>query len=307
VHSQSATASQGTFLYDMDTVYNSPGYMWYTNRETNVVYKMNTAGTIIASYLATEGVAGVMAHPSDGGCYFIQGGNLTRLDSDGGVVGTFELPTAAISYVYGDWHDGFWLQQGETIVHLNPDGSEDFSIEVPNLYWFTVMDSGVITKEHTGATNIKPVASYISKYHKQIMRTWNYPQTEGGYSGTFDSNRFGARSHAYDDLVDDHASNFPIAIDDTWNTFTPWIKVSLRDFNFPANDYHQLRITLRADNSANSPIIYGIYTQRAIEVPDIYPNDYGKFYLKTDVSALTSEEVGSYTSDIRAYWFLEAD
>ena len=267
------------------------------------MFKINTAGTILASYLATENIRGIIAL-DDGGCWFIQQQVLIRLDTNGIRIDTMELPTTIASYIYSDLYGGFWLQDGETIRHLRPDGSEYFNITIPNLYFITVIESGVIVKHHDGSITTRPQASHISKESQSITRTWDYPMNEGGYAGTFDSNRYGVRSHVYDDLVDDHASRFPIPPDDS---FSEWKTVSLRDYNFSAEQYHQLRLTLRSDNSANSPEVYGAWTQRSIEVPNIYPGNNGKFYLKSDVTYLDAQDVGSYTSQVRAYWYLNTE
>ena len=305
IYNRQTDAGQGTFLYDMDTVHNSNGYLWYTDRDISTVFKLNTDGTILASYLATENIRGILAL-SDGGCWFIQEQSLIRLDSNGQVIDTIELPTSTASYIYSDLHGGFWLQEGEIIHHLRSDGTEYFNITIPNLFHITVINSGVLTKQHDGITTTPPQASYISREHQRVIRTWNYPQNEGGYVGTFDTNRYGARSHTYDDLVDDHASHFPIAIDTGWDN-SIWKTVSLRDYNFTNEQYHQIRFTLRAEASWNSPEVYGLWTQRAIEIPNIYPGNYGKFYLKSDVTYLDPQDIGNYTSKIKAHWLLNLE
>jgi len=303
---RTSSEAQGTFLYDMDSVYESAGDLWYTDNELSTVFKIDKTGTILASYLAVDTVRGVMAL-ADGGCWFIQQQALIRLDSSGVLVDQIDLSSSTVSYLYSDLHDGFWLHDGHIIRHLNPDGSERFNIEIPNLYWITVIDSGVITKQHDGSTSTPPTASYVSKYYRGILRTWDYPRSEGGYKGTWDANRLGVRSQTYDDLMDDHASNFPISIDNQWNVSAEWRKVSLKDYNFTIEQYHQIRFTLRADNSANSPEVYGLWGQRAIEIPNINPGNYGKFYLKSDIADLDTQDTGNYTSKIRAYWFLNTE
>ena len=126
----------------------------------------------------------------------------------------------------------------------------------------------------------------------------------GAHNNVWQGQVLGIRSHVYSDLVDDHASHFPISIDTNWNNLE-WEKVSLRNYNFNTNQYHQLRVTLRASASSYSPIIYGIWTQRAIELPNILPGNYANFYLKTDTSSLDITDTGTYRSNIRAWWFAE--
>jgi len=306
IYNKQATSAQGSFLFDFDSVYESNGDLWYTDRNLSSVFKIDRTGAILASFLATEDIRGVQAL-ADGGCWFIQEQSLIRLDSDGEAVDEIELPSSTSSFVYDDLHGGFWLQDGWTVRNMAIDGTENFNVELPYLYFITVIDSGFMTKQHDGSTSVDPTAGYVSREHRRLIRTWDYPRTEGSLRGTFDVNRFGARSQTYDDLTDDHASNFPIVIDTNWNTYAEWTKVSLRDYNFTNDQYHQLRLTLRADDSADSPDVYGIYTQRAIEVPNIYPGNYGRFYLKSDVSNLNPQDVGNYTSNVRAYWFLNTE
>jgi hypothetical protein len=306
VYNRQATSTQGTFLYDMDSVYAGNGIMWYTDRDLSTVFKVDNSGAILASYLATEDIRGVMAN-LDGGCWFIQQKALIRLSSAGEYMETIELPTDGASYVFSDFADGFWIHDGWIVRHLASDGTEIFNAEIPNLYFITPAKDGVLAKHHDGNTSIRPKASFIDKDQKRVVRTWDYPVNEGAWKGSFDYNRYGVRSHLYDDLDLDHASHFPIAIDTQWNTFSEWKKVSLRDYTFTNDEYHQIRFTLRADNSANSPEIYGLYTQRAIEIPDIYPGNYGKFYLKSDVNSLTLQDTGDFTSNVRAYWYLDSE
>ena len=305
MYNRQANAAQGTFMYDMDVVYDT-GHLWYTDLDLSTVFKINTDGTVLASYLATQDIRGILAL-SDGGCWFIQQEVLIRLDTNGQFVEDIELPVSVGSYIYSDLNGGFWLQAGDTIYHLRSDGTEYFNVTIQDLYHIIVMNSGVLTKQHDGSTTSPPQASYVSKSHQRIIRTWDYPQNEGGYVGTFDTNRYGARSQTYDDIVDDHASHFPIAIDTQWNNFSEWTTVSLRDYNFTNEQYHQLRFTLRADNSVNSPEVYGLWTQRAIEISNIYPGNYGRFYLKSDVTYLAPQDVGNYISKIRAYWLLNTE
>ena len=306
MYEDQATATQGNFVFDMDVVYNSNGQLWYTDSDLSTVFKINTDGETLVSYLATENIRGIFAL-EDGGCWFIQEGALLRLDTNAQLVDEIELSTTEASYVYSDKHGGFWLSEGDNVHRLRSDGSVDYSIYIQDLYHITVIDSGLLTKQHDSSTSSPPQASFVSNDHKAVVRTWNYPQNEGEYKGIFDYNRFGARSYAYDDTEDDHASNFPIAIDDAWNNNTEWKTVALSDYNFTGDQYHQIKFTLRADNSDNSPEVYGLWTQRAIEIPDIYPGNYGKFYLKSDISSLDSNESGDYTSKIKAFWFLSAD
>jgi len=306
IYNKQATSAQGTFLYDMDSVYESNGDMWYIDRDFSTVFKIDRDGAILTSYIATQGLTGVVA-VNDGGCWFIQDDNLTRLNSDGEIIDVIELPTFTSTYVYSDFDGGFWIQDGWIIRHLDSVGNELFNVEIVNLYHITPAYDGVLVKHHDGSISTIPKASFISKDHQRITRTWDYPRTEGSHKGTFDYNRYGVRSHTYDDLVDDHASHFPIAIDSQWNTFSEWTKVSLRDYNFTNEKYHQIRFTLRADNSNSSPEVYGSWTQRAIEIPNIYPGNYGRFYLKSDINSLTPQDAGDYNSNVRAYWFLDTE
>jgi hypothetical protein len=110
----------------------------------------------------------------------------------------------------------------------------------------------------------------------------------------------------YDDLEGDHAARIPVATDTAWNNAL-WSKVSFKDYTFSNDKYHQIRFKLRSDNSANSPEVVGLWNQRAVEIPDIYPGNYGRFYLKSDVSGLNVQDIGDYSSKIKAYWFVDTE
>lgn len=300
-YSRSATPDQGSFLYDMSAAYGNTD-LWYTDQSLATVFKIDNSGAILRSYLATSDLRGIAA-TDDGGCWFIQGEELLRLNNSGVLIDTVELPSDSVSYVYLDPEGGFWLQDGWDIIRLNEDGSEDFRVTRDYLLFMEVVRSGVITKEHSGGSTINPTASFISKKYKKTIRTWNYP-TEGDRCGTWDYNRYGFSFQGFDDLSGDVTSHFPVATDTTWQNLD-WEKVSGRDYNLSNDDYHQFRITLRADDSSNSPEFYGLWHQTAVEVPNINVNDYGKFYLKADVSELSEADIASYDSKIRAWWYIE--
>jgi len=310
IYNRTATAAQGTFLFDMDAVYESSGYLWYTDKELNTVFKMDKDGSILASFIATEELRGILA-ADDGGCWFIQDEGLIKLSSDGAYEDVIYLPSDTVSYVYSDLNGGFWLHEGLTVRHLDSEGTETFNIEIPDLYDITPIHSGFITREKIyieidGVPQpTTPKASYVSKEHQRIVRTWDYPTTEGQFKGSWDYNKYGVISQRFDDLETSYA--FPISIDTSWTNDSNWRKASLRDYTFPNDKYHQIKLTLRADNSSNSPEVEGIYTQTAIEIPNIRPHDVGKFYLKSDVSDLDIEDIGNYTSHVRAYWLYDAE
>jgi hypothetical protein len=306
-YTKSADGSNGSFAYDLSAVHNTQGDLWYTDRDLSTVFKISSGGSILASFLATEDIRGVLAL-DDGGCWFIRSSNLVRLDTNAEPIDTIELPSPNASYVYSDFDGGFYLQVGYEVYHLTSTGEVLFSIYLNNLYWITPLQTGFITKQHDGTTSNYPIASYVSNIERRVMSTWNYPSNEGALRGTFDSNRLGARSQAFDDTNGDHSSHFPIPVDDAWgDTVVEWTSVSLRDYTYTSEQYHQLRLTLRADTSANSPKVAGIYTQRAIELPDVHPNQYGTFYLRTDITDLNEADVGDYTSDVRAFWYLNTE
>ena len=303
----SAPDSQGTFLYDLSAVYESNGDMWYTDRDQISIFKLDSAGTIIASKAETNDIRGVAAL-NDGGCWYISNDRLVRLNSSAEEIDSFDLGSDTASYVYLDpTGEGFWIHDSNYIKYFNNSGTQIFSVQIINLVLITaVTTDGVITKEHDGSTSTIPTASYISKYYQRVMRTWNYAIAEGAWKGNFDSSRFGARSYTYDDTNNNHTNHFPVAVDTDWQNLD-WNKVALRDYNLSGELYHQIRLSLRADSSTNSPQVNGVWTQRAIEIPNIYPGNYGNFYLKTDSSDLTNSDIGDYTSDIRAWWYLEED
>ena len=302
---KSQSKGEGSFLYDMDTLYDGNGELWYSDRSLSTIFKIDIAGNLLASYLATEDVRGLFAS-DDGGCWFIQGQALIKLDSNAKYVTHLDLPTTTVSYVKNDYGKGFWLHDGWIVRYLDLNGNEIFNVTVDNLLWIDVIHSGVVGKAHDGSTTVRPQGVYISKEHQRVLRTWDYPSNEGGYAGTYDYNRYGLMSHTYDDFRNGNSANLPISIDTNWNN-AEWKKVAIRDYNFPNDKYHQMRVTLRADNSANSPELYGIWTQQAIEIPDIYPNSYGKFYLKSDANSLTEQDAGNYDSKVRAYWFISTE
>lgn len=303
VYRRTGTDDDGSFLYDLSADYNTSN-IWYTDIDQAGVFKTDTSGAFIASKSETVDIRGIAAL-SDGGCWYIRDDELVRLNTDAEEIDSFTLPTNTCSYVYLDkTEDGFWIHDSNDIYYLDISGNQIFTVNIPNLVIVTsITTDGMIVKIHDGSTTVPPQASYISKYYKRVMRTWDYPTNEGGLDGTFDYNRLGSRSNTYDDP--NYSSYFPITIDDDWQVSAKWKKVSLRNYNFSNELYHQIRIGLHADSSANSPRVYGLWTQRAIELPNILPGNYAKFYLKSNTSSLNENDTGTYTSNIRAWWFVE--
>jgi len=229
IYRKSQSKGEGSFLYDMDTIYNGNGDLWYSDRSNNTIFKIDKNGNLLKSYLATEDVRGLFA-TADGGCWFIQGQALIKLDSDAQYVKHFILPSTTASYVKDDYGQGFWIHDGWVVRYLDLDGNEVFNVEVENLIWIDVMHSGVLGKISTGSSGVKPQGVYISKDHRKVMRTWDYPSTENDRSGNYDYYRYGAMSHKYDDYTTGNSANFPISIDTNWNS-AEWKKVSARNRN----------------------------------------------------------------------------
>lgn len=308
IYSRQQPSENGNFIYDIDAVYDSDGDLWYTDVEMNAVVKLDREGNIIIVKPETDEIRGIVAL-DDGTCWYIRAGELVHMDSSATEIETITLPSDTISYVYKDLDgDGFWLHDGDTIRFIYNNGNEKFNIvRSAALISIQPCHSGVLATEWNGDPNVRAQGIYISKDYERVVNTFNFPrdwELADSYNNMGSGEILGIRTHVYDDLTEDFASNFPITIDTNWNN-TEWKKVSLRDYNLSNEEYHQLRITLRASSSSDSPEVYGIWFQRAVELPNILPGNYANFYLKTDTSLLTNEDIGSYTSNIRAWWFAE--
>lgn len=217
--------------WDMDCVYSS-GKLWYTDRTYNQVKLITQNGTVEAYYSNLTNLYGICAN-SDGGCWFIAGTDLVRLDENANYVTTLEgIGSSSLYNVITDGDDALYIRDGNYVKRIFLDGTVDFSVYVGGAEKLLrpATDTGVWVR--CSDNRIK----FVHKTEQQIKANFSYSY----YPAVMEYN-YGSSGHGF---------HFPISIDTHWQNLE-WQEVRPSKFSLPIGDeYYQARITLQA----NKPI-----------------------------------------------------
>jgi len=281
-------------LYDFDVVYDTR-YVWYSSAGgSNQVVLLKHDENVSILYTANGEPRGICT-TSDGGCWFIDydsgsgQADLVKLDSDGSLNRTIESVggNELIKVAY-ESDSVLWVIDGDYVKRIfTSDGSVDFSTFVVNADNLTVTDGGV----WVGTSD---------DYYKFIDK-----ETKLIDGSTSQSYMPGFLDVSYDTDIAYYASRIPTDVDTTVWKNLEWQEVRSDKYELSYHDerYHQIRLTLRADDSgAESPIVNGIYLQRSIELPDIYPGNSKDVYLRSLVPIQDLSYAGSYNSNLKVWW-----
>lgn len=267
-------------IYDCDVVYNTRD-LWYTDSVNNQIVLIDKYGTIKISVPDVNNVKGICTN-SDGGCWYISGSVIKRLDENGILVQTIEnIEEIELKWISRDGEDALYIVDGDYVKHINFNGSVNFSVVVIQSGQLFPIKSGVWVKCGDGKFRFVGV------------------KTQCVGSVVSSSNVCGFFDCEYDDI---YGSYFPIEIDSTWNNID-WLEVRTDDYILPAVEkYHQLRLTLRAGGGDVSPEVEKINVQKSVMVPNIYPNNYKNIYLKTHIPDSDPSWIGDYNSNLKVWW-----
>jgi hypothetical protein len=276
------------FVYDMSCVVHT-GDLWYTDQENNQAIKIDNEGNILATYAFVDQVKGIIA-TTLGDCWVIQGKKIFNINSDGILVGEIDLTDVAtdLSRIAWDGDDAFWITDGFYVRRVLLNGQIHFSIELP--YQSTELqpyDTGV------AVFCIDRSWRFISKDHKRIIKTIENSDGKNMYVGVVGA--------TYDNL--NYANEFPIPFDDYWVDLE-WSTVLADYYLLPEDKYNQIRLTLRANDSSESPIVNSLYLNESIQVPNIYSKNYKTMYLKADITGQDESDIGAYESNLKVWWYI---
>jgi len=276
------------FVYDMSCVVNT-GDLWYTDQENNQAIKIDNEGNILATYAFVDQVKGIIA-TTFGDCWVIQGKKIFNINSDGTLVGEIDLTDIAIdlSRIAWDGDDAFWVIDGSYVRYILLDGRVQFSIESP--YQPTELqpyDRGVSFFCTDRSWR------FISRDHKRIIKTIENTNGKNMYVGVVGA--------TYDNLS--YANEFPIPFDACW-TDLEWSTVLADYYLLPEDKYKQIRLTLRANDTLESPIVNNLYLNESIQVSNIYSKNYKTMYLKADITGQDTSDIGAYESNLKVWWYI---
>jgi hypothetical protein len=278
---------------------NSNSHLWYANKYLNTVLKINTSGTTLASYDATDSIS--IVHP-DGlnGCYVLQGEAILRLNSSAQFLYTVPVGPYVSNFCIDRDTGGFWLlYQSSQIINITNDGVVNFSSPYTSEHFVTDLKSvhgGVWFK----CVNDKKWRFFDSTQKKVTKEI--YTPTSGGVDleGFTNTPLFFSKQFNEEDFD----SRFPLSIDTYWQDLS-WRKVSPRNYLLPQAIYHQVKFTLRVSNPGKiSPILKSLYRYPILKLENIPPSQTKNIYVKANISSLNETQLGHYTSNLKVWWYI---
>jgi hypothetical protein len=280
-----------SFIVDLCVEYNT-SYLWYIDKTSQFVLRMSKTGVLDVGYDATDLGAKSLTISKNGDYIWVLVDNaILKLNNSAEFISSIDMDTSTMSRIRNSaLDDGFWIVEEETkITKMDYSGNRIFSVNVlASPVDIVPIVSGLIVRDLNNKYH------YISSEQQRIVRESFFTSSQ----------MLGFLSYEFDDIGTYRtASRVPIPTDSSWAN-VPWRKVSIDDYSLNKDKYRQLRISARANNSNESPMLKGIYKQRSIKLDDIDRGYSKSFYLKSDVTGLTVSGVGTYNSNIKVWWYL---
>ena len=279
--------------------------LWYCNQTGDTaVVKLDSTGTVEVSYDSVTDLADLCA-TDDGGCWFIEGDNLYKLNSLGSLVDSITNLDInySLNYVEFDLEDQdfLWIVDGIYIRRIRLDGTVFSSIYLEG---FTI--EGLLSTSEglwvycTDVETDVNYAKYIGKLSSGVEKTIECKDIPGGASKTSTPANVGIVDISYDNPV--LGDLIPLSDDPVWNDTLSWNKAVTDNAILPREEYNQLKLTLRRPSvDINSPSVGNIYYQDHVELMDIYPGFNKILYLKISLpDGMTI--LGTYESMLKVWW-----
>jgi hypothetical protein len=193
-----------------------------------------------------------------------------------------------LSRIAWDGDDAFWITDGFFVRHVLLNGQVNFSVELS--YQPTELqpyDTGV------AAFCIDRSWRFISKDHKRVIKIIENDDGKNMH--------IGVAGALYSNLG--YANEFPISFDTHWDNLE-WNTVAADYCLLPEEKYNQIRLTLRANDALESPIVNSLYLNESVQVQDIYSKNYKTIYMKADISGQDESDIGFYESNLKVWWYI---
>jgi len=275
------------FLYDLAVEMDGDG-VWYTNKIDNMLIHKNFEGSTLNTIALNEPKA--ICGTLDNGCWVVDNTDekAYRYNFGGTLIKTANIGRTA-TRMCTDMVDGFWYISANYVYHVNSNGVEDVSVNIPQ------------PTKVSGGYNGAAVYSQDNDFVKYIDNSGNIVRTFIDPSGTGNTGYPALFSFRYDNFVEFQNTDnlIPVSYDPVWNGSLEWKQVKKDGYFLPKTQYHQAEITLRCEGST-SPILNKLIIPAAIKVEDIQPQTSKNVYVKTVVPDGAS--IQSYETKIRAWW-----
>ena len=290
--------SSSDFIIGCDMVKDDSGSLWYSRATgTQAVLKISSTGTILVSYEDVTDL-GRLCSTYGGGCWFIDGSNLYKLNSSGVLedsITNLEI-NSELTWVIRDENDSnfLWIVDGAYIRLISLDG---------RIYRSIYLEGFTIIRLHS---TTEYLVIYCRDVATSIYSTKIIGRASGGIDKTLTEDSFpnnpGMNIVSYDNPILGNA--IPLSDDSIWNDSLPWNKAVTTNAVLPREEYNQLKLTLRRPSvDIDSPTIENIYYQDNVEITDISPGQSKTLYLR--ISLPDGVTIGgNYESNLRVWWEL---
>ncbi len=288
--------SSSNFIAGCDTVKDSSGALWYSRiTGTQAIIKISSTGEILVTYDSVLDV-GRLCATEDGGCWFIDGNVLYKLDSDGVLEDSITNLEIAydLTWVITDKSDSnfLWIVDGAYIKLISLDG---------RVYRSIYFEGFTIIRMHS---NTEYLTVYCYETSTSNYSTKIIGRAAGGIVKTLMEDTMpynpGMNVVSYDNPI--LGDIIPLSDDPIWNDDLEWNKAVTENAILPREEYNQLKLTLRRPSvDIDSPTVENIYYQDNVELSDIYPGQSKTLYLKISLpDGMTI--LGSYESMLKVWW-----
>lgn len=189
-------------IYSCDVVYGT-GHLWYTNTAINTVFKIDSFGQTVVSFIPdveTYNLKGICS-TSDGGCWFINGNDLYRSDSDGNIIDVIDNLDVHTGFkeIALDGDDGLWVIDGQYVRNFSISRRSilfDVLVGQPRQFRPSGTSDGILV--HCEDLYNK----FINKNTQSITNSfYNKVTVPGPFSISFDNSNFSGKLYNTDSFT----------------------------------------------------------------------------------------------------------
>jgi len=222
------------------------GFVWYTDKSANTLFKLSRSGIILLSYSKTgytHALGGVVAL-NDSIAWFFNDGTLHKISgfSNASVVFLDSIENITDDEFFilekdGDGSEALWFIEGVYVGRIfvagDKKGQLDFKVAVDSpVRLLSTNDGCWVWCSSVSGTNIV----FVSKLNKRIEKTISSTNIMPGIM-----------EYTYEH--DNYADKMPLVIDDNWQNLS-WNKVNINTYTLSENKYQQLKLTFRTQTPA---------------------------------------------------------
>lgn len=271
------------FLYDLSVDWEGDG-VWYTNKNTNQIIHLNSAGTVLKTINQRQPRA--LCTNQDGTIWVndTSDSKIRKFNSDGTIALEVTVDQT-LNRIKTDFSNGFWGYNGsvDNVYHYNSNGVKDVDVH------FGRIDR--INTSHEGCTVLDENANYFYFVNFQGATYRSKSHVEGSECPAM-------FSMTYDKDIEWSLDVIPASYDPVWGTGAgslEWNEVRKDGYFLPKVRFHREEITLRGD-----AVVEAIIIAPAVKTEDIVPETSKNMYIRTNIPIGAS--IIDYETKLRTWW-----